>query len=170
MEQSIRALSEQIKLLSIVPPVPHSNLPTRSSPGAPSSGQFGSSNMMQMGPMHHRQPPQIPGITGQHQNFSAFQQPTPPSSQWYGSPVTSHHSSHSQMQAISQSPSSQTTSGRTEDWDDTYLAVLGTQDLKQLRELLARSSPDVVMPNSGNGPLSQAVMLTLVHRVRKINL
>ena len=55
---------------------------------------------------------------------------------------------------------------RTEEWDDTYLAVLGMQDVKQLRELLARSNPEVVMPTNGPGPLSQAVVLTLVHRVR----
>ena len=53
-----------------------------------------------------------------------------------------------------------------EEWDDTYLAVLAAQDSRQLRELLARTNPDLVMPLSGNGPLSQAVVLTLVHRVR----
>jgi hypothetical protein len=51
-------------------------------------------------------------------------------------------------------------------WDDTYLAVLGTQDNRQLRELLARSNPEVIMPLKGQSPLSQAVILTLVHRVR----
>ena len=51
-------------------------------------------------------------------------------------------------------------------WDDSYLNVLGTQDTRQLRELLARSNPDVVMPLKGQSPLSQAVILTLVHRVR----
>lgn len=54
---------------------------------------------------------------------------------------------------------------QTEEWDDTYLAVLGTQDIRQLRELLAQSNPDVVMPSNGPSPLSQAVVLTLVHRV-----
>jgi hypothetical protein len=51
-------------------------------------------------------------------------------------------------------------------WDDTYLAVLGTQDTRQLRELLSRSNPEVIMPLKGQPPLSQAVILTLVHRVR----
>ena len=54
---------------------------------------------------------------------------------------------------------------QTEEWDDTYLATLGSQDIRQLRELLARSNPEVVMPLNGNSPLSQAVVLTLVHRV-----
>jgi hypothetical protein len=54
---------------------------------------------------------------------------------------------------------------KSEDWDETYLAVLGTQDSRQLRELLARSNPELVMPLNGTGPLSQAVILTLLHRV-----
>lgn len=58
-----------------------------------------------------------------------------------------------------------------EDWADTYLAVLGTQDLRtKLRELLARSSPVVSMPASGAGPLSLAitVIFALVRRVSTI--
>jgi hypothetical protein len=43
--------------------------------------------------------------------------------------------------------------------------VLGTQEARQLRELLARSNPEIVMPLNGPGPLSQAVILTLLHRV-----
>jgi len=43
--------------------------------------------------------------------------------------------------------------------------VLGTQDIRQLRELLARSNPEGVMPLKGQPPLSQAVILTLVHRL-----
>lgn len=46
------------------------------------------------------------------------------------------------------------------------MAVLGTQDPKQLRELLARSSPEVVMPMDRKGPLSMAVILSILHRVR----
>jgi len=52
-----------------------------------------------------------------------------------------------------------------EEWDDTYLAVLGTQDPRQLRELLSRSNPEIVLPLKGSGPLSQAVVLTLLHRL-----
>jgi hypothetical protein len=43
--------------------------------------------------------------------------------------------------------------------------VLSTQDLRQLRELLARSNPEVIMPLNTTPPLSQAVILTLVHRL-----
>jgi hypothetical protein len=54
---------------------------------------------------------------------------------------------------------------KTENWDETYVEVLGTQDPRQLRELLARSNPEVIMPLNAHGPLSQAVVLTLIHRV-----
>jgi hypothetical protein len=49
------------------------------------------------------------------------------------------------------------------------MSVLGNQDLRQLRELLARSTPEVILPSSGKGPLSQAVVLTLIHRVRLVS-
>ena len=38
-------------------------------------------------------------------------------------------------------------------WDDTYLTVLGTQRLRQLRELLARSNPEVIMPLTPDNPI-----------------
>ena len=61
-------------------------------------------------------------------------------------------------------PTQQTPS--TPMWDDTYAALLGTQDTRQLHELLARLNPEVVMPLEGQSPLSQGVMiLTLVHTV-----
>lgn len=40
--------------------------------------------------------------------------------------------------------------------------------MRQLRELLARSNPEVILPSSGKGPLSQAVVLTLIHRLASI--
>jgi len=52
-----------------------------------------------------------------------------------------------------------------EDWDERYLTVLSEQDLSRLRALLARSNPEVVMPLNSTPPLSQAVIMTLVHRL-----
>ena len=99
-------------------------------------------------------------------NFpTTFQPPPPPlHSQWHQSIPTTHATppvvAGPQTQQAAQQPPA-----RSDEWDDTYLAVLGSQDLKQLRELLARSNPEVIMPTNGPGPLSQAVVLTLVHRV-----
>ena len=42
------------------------------------------------------------------------------------------------------------------------------QDLGQLRELLARSDPEVIMPLSSTPPLSQTVILTLLHRLAAV--
>ena len=101
--------------------------------------------------------------------YPSFQTQTVPSSAmhgpWYGAPAPAPPPVGPSMapppppQAVQQPPP------KTEEWDDTYLAVLGMQDVMQLRELLARSNPEVVMPSNGPGPLSQAVVLTLVHRV-----
>lgn len=110
---------------------------------------------------HHRSG----NMTSMSTNYpSSFQQP--PSSlhnQWYGPglPTSQPPVQSSTAQTVVQQPPAP----RKDEWDDTYLAVLGTQDLKQLRELLARSNPEVIMPSSGTGPLSQAVILTLVHRL-----
>ena len=53
----------------------------------------------------------------------------------------------------------------SEDWDESYLTVLSANNWRQLRELLARSNPEVVMPLSSTPPLSQVVILTLVWRL-----
>lgn len=53
-----------------------------------------------------------------------------------------------------------------EDWDDIFLATLQSHDPRQLRDLLARCNPDVIMPVKRElTPISQAVVLTLIHRV-----
>jgi len=46
-----------------------------------------------------------------------------------------------------------------------YLDVLTSQDPTRLRSLLSRTNPEVVVPLSGTPLVSQAVILTLVHRV-----
>jgi hypothetical protein len=55
---------------------------------------------------------------------------------------------------------------KPEQWDEAYLSVLQTQDGKKLQDLLARTNPEVIMPLNGPCLVSQAVILTLVHRVR----
>jgi hypothetical protein len=54
---------------------------------------------------------------------------------------------------------------KADQWDEIYLGVLHTQEPSKLRDLLAHSNPDVIMPLSGQALVSQAVILTLVHRV-----
>ncbi|EUC64992.1 WD40 repeat-containing nuclear protein, putative [Rhizoctonia solani AG-3 Rhs1AP] len=158
MEISIRNLTDQVKALSMAV---HSQT-TRNSPG-PS-----------MQPSHMRgasipsplssigQPPSYGPQQQQQQQQQTYQQPQP----------QQHQQSYNQwMQPQQQQPQQQSQQQpqqpRSEDWDDTFLGVLSTQDHGKLRELLARCNPEVIMPSSGNGqsPLSQAVVLTLIHRL-----
>lgn len=168
MDQTIRGLSEQIKFMTMNMPAmnhPQTSLPPRGSPSSTSSNFAGQSPMNQS---HHRSGT----LPSMGPTYPSFQQQGPPPSAmhgpWYGpgsgmpGPTQPVVPSMANQQPIAQPP----VVPKTEEWDDTYLAVLGTQDLKQLRELLARSNPEVIMPTSGAGPLSQAVILTLVHRVR----
>jgi hypothetical protein len=160
LEQSVRTLSEQIKFLSINTGMSLQQPPMRNSP-APVSGANPMASFGQQQTFRHAGPPvNVPQIYGPP--------PPPPAQQsgmqgsWFSSGLPAPQASHPALPP----PTQQTPPAPSEEmWDDTYLAVLGTQDLRPLRELLARSNPEVVMPLKGQSPLSQAVILTLVHRV-----
>lgn len=178
LEQSVRLLSDRIKYLTMnVPsmPAPQLSAPPaqRGSPASLGGSQLGQGSMGQnlrhptLQPLSQPQPPS--SYAPQHSSFAPQQQQQqqqpPPSahSQWFGPNIAAPQASH----PVAPPPTHQPTPplAANEEWDDTYLAVLGSQDTRQLRELLARSNPEIVMPSSGTGPLSQAVVLTLVHRV-----
>ncbi|KAG9015018.1 hypothetical protein FRB94_007090 [Tulasnella sp. JGI-2019a] len=59
----------------------------------------------------------------------------------------------------------ESTPQRSEDWDSTFLNTLGQNDHKQIRELLSRTPPDSVFPVGQVSPLSQTVILALIHRL-----
>ncbi|KAI0306774.1 hypothetical protein B0F90DRAFT_1808391 [Multifurca ochricompacta] len=145
LEQSVRTLSDQIKFLSINIGTPFQQPQVRNSPG-PVTGAGTMVPFGQQPPFRHAGPPV---------NVNVPQMAVVP----VGYPRS--QASHPALPP----PTQQTPPAPSEEWDDTYLAVLGTQDLRQLRELLARSNPEVVMPLKGSSPLSQAVILTLVHRL-----
>ncbi|KAI8998769.1 hypothetical protein BD414DRAFT_476045 [Trametes punicea] len=179
LEQSVRVLSEQVKFLSMNAPSSSfgHTMPSRSSPG-PSTNTMLPQNQL---PQLLRQPNLAPPMN-QPTSYQphAFPQPPPQPQQppamhgpWFGPNIAAPQASHptAPPPLPQQPPLSRATppaSGQPEEWDDAYLAVLGAQDTRQLRELLARSNPEVVMPLTGPGPLSQAVMLTLVHRLSTI--
>ncbi|THG95333.1 hypothetical protein EW026_g6298 [Hermanssonia centrifuga] len=179
LEQSVRLLSEQVKYLTInIGPNAQSNLPipTRSSPGPSSGGQHPQNNLNLNQLLRH---PNMPPVNQQpssypqsHGSFPQQQQPSAPThGPWFGPNIAAPQASHP---AAPPPVPTQASHARTppmappEEWDDTYLAVLGSQDTRQLRELLARSNPEVVMPMQGHCPLSQAVVLTLVHRLSAV--
>ncbi|KAH8107309.1 hypothetical protein DFH11DRAFT_1691777 [Phellopilus nigrolimitatus] len=161
MDQAIRTLSEQVKFMTMNMPTmsamnhpSSSSMPSRTSPGS-SSSAF-SAGQSPMGQQHHRSNNLPPMGSSYPPSYQQAQAP-PPSSLHKQCPLSQQMT----QQSILPTPPAP----KTEEWDDTYLAVLGTQDLKQLRELLARSNPEAIMPSNGAGPLSQAVILTLVHRL-----
>ncbi|TFK54827.1 hypothetical protein OE88DRAFT_1622996 [Heliocybe sulcata] len=171
LEQSVRVLSDQIKYLSLnasLAPAPtHHALQNRSSP-VPSSSQ---SNLSQYSQPHLRQPSlqSLPQPSIYPQSHGPYQPPPPSTMQgsWYPPPIAAPQASHPVAPPPAAPPVAlgQTPPVQNEEWDDTYLAVLGTQDPRQLRELMARSNPEIIMPLTGPTPLSQAVVLTLVHRL-----
>ena len=162
LEQTVRSLAEQMRMLS------HNSVaPSRTSPsgtGGQNQGTLSQLLRQQTLPPPVAQPP----YAGQHGSYQGPQMPASMQQPWFSQNIAAPQASHPTappplppQQTLRTSPPTQ-----TEEWDDTYLAVLGTQDARQLRELLARSNPEIVMPMKGPGPLSQAVVLTLVHRVR----
>lgn len=168
LEHSVRILSDQVKFLTMNATNPH-RLPSGTSPvsnisSIPSQSIHRQANLPTSTQTAYTTQP-LSGYTQQTQ--------APPNySSWYSSPnIAAPQASHPIAPPPPPPPlasSQRSPPAQTEEWDDTYLAVLGTQDPKQLRELLARSSPEVVMPLNAPGPLSQAVVLTLLHRVRLI--
>jgi len=181
LEHSVRVLSDQVKFLTMNapnvagPPSHHQQHQQQqhqqpqhqqhpSSPGP--SGQYIQGNQMNQG--HLRQPPVSQASSNYSQTIPQQSQPTGIHGQWFSSGIAAPQASHPLAPPPPPPPQKRQTSppaAPLEEWDDTYLAVLGTQDPRQLRELLSRSNPEIVLPLKGSGPLSQAVVLTLLHRL-----
>ena len=184
LEQSVRMLSDQVKFLSMnVPAAGPSQIREPIGPPPPQMNQG------TMGPLPRQAnlPPMNQPPAGYGQSHGPYQQqphpPPPPQQQpppqqmsmhgqpWFNPSIAAPQASHpTAPPPLSQSAQSMVRStpptAQNEEWDETYLAVLGTQDTRQLRELLARSPPEVIMPSNAPSPLSQAVILTIIiHRV-----
>lgn len=172
-------MSDQVKFLTLnsTTSIVNTSHQARSSPAPSTSGNI--SQLLRhpnLPPVNQPQTSYQQPLQQQYQQQQQQQQQPPTHAPWFTSNIVAPQASHPtapppvpaqapQQQMMRQSPPVQ-----NEEWDDTYLAVLGSQDSRQLRELLARSNPDAIMPMKGNGPLSQAVVLTLVHRVRSSSL
>ncbi|KIJ37730.1 hypothetical protein M422DRAFT_33619 [Sphaerobolus stellatus SS14] len=165
MEHSIRMLSDQVKMLTLNAPLGAMQPRGTASPGSSTgTGSHGHGGI----PAHLRQAPHTMGSHPQYAPPSGSygpQQAPPPGQNWYSSgslPTQATPPSNvSNVNMTSQS-------SKTEEWEEVFMTVLGSQDLRQLRELLARSNPEVILPSSGKTPLSQAVVLTLIHRLASI--
>ena len=123
---------------------------------------------------HRQQNTSQPSQAPTNYSLGSYQQqsqPPPPPvmhGPWYGAGIAAPQASH--PATLPQPPPSQTQPERTppikpEQWDEIYLGVLHTQDASKLRELLSHTNPELIMPLNGPSLVSQAVILTLVHRV-----
>ena len=168
LEQTVKMLSEQVKYLALnnsVSNTPSHMLPSRGSPAPPAP-----TNQQQSGLVNqYRHQGQLPAQqSGYSQQHGGYQQTLPPPpvlhnpQAWFNANIAAPQASHPTAPPPVQT---HTPPAPTEEWDESYLAVLGTQDLRQLKDLLARSNPEVTMPLGSTPPLSQAVILTLVHRL-----
>jgi len=167
LEQSVRSLSDQVKYLSL-----NANMSARRSSTPPSGAVVPYNQQSQ--PSHIRQQPAQIAYGPMPPPPQQLAPPPPPmqniqnmqnmQSTWFQPSMPAPQASHPAV-LPPPAPAHHTPPAQSEEWDDTYLAVLGLQDPRQLRDLLSRSNPDVVMPLKGQPPLSQAVILTLVHRV-----
>lgn len=139
---------------------------------APQSQNSPSSSHSQPNPHLRQLPPPAPvtsNYPGGHGNFPQ-QQVAPPvlPPTWFTSGIAAPQASHPATipQAPQQPPQSERTPPiKPEQWDEIYLGVLHTQDASKLRDLLSHTNPEIIMPLNGQPLVSQAVILTLVHRV-----
>ena len=176
----MRALSDQVKFLSLSatappPPIHHiqpSQQPQNTAAGPPVPQQAN------INPPHLRSaniPPANPPVPSYTQPHAPFQQQPvqpPPAlqQQWYN-PIAAPQASHPAQipqASIAQPQQERTPPLKPDQWDENYLGVLHSQDPNKLRELLARTNPDLVFPLNGVALVSQAVILTLIHRLSAI--
>ncbi|KAF8630365.1 hypothetical protein AX15_002929 [Amanita polypyramis BW_CC] len=175
LEHMVRSLTDQVKFLSLntSPGGIHlqQSQPSHNSPG-PAVTQMQSN----LGQAHLRQP-NIPTTVQPTSAYSKFpqqpqQQPMIHTS-WFPSGIAAPQASHPatiphppphqpQPQSISQERSPPV---KHDQWDEIYLNVLQTQDAGKLRDLLSHTSPELIMPLNGPSLVSQAVILTLIHRL-----
>ncbi|KZT56715.1 hypothetical protein CALCODRAFT_517943 [Calocera cornea HHB12733] len=182
LEQQFIQLSEQLRGISLqVKP------PSRSQGGTPthtpSHLRNSGNSIMPMGP-----PPSLPQLLQNApwqqavQNSQSQQMPPqfqpgpvygPSGGNQYGPPAAPQQQPMQQQQREQniqmpqpQQPPSQVLGFRPEDWDEAFLTVLTSGETRQLRELLSKCNADIIMPANGQaGPLSQAVILTIVTRL-----
>ncbi|KAJ6618338.1 hypothetical protein B0H10DRAFT_2030437 [Mycena sp. CBHHK59/15] len=179
LEHTVRTLTEQVKFLSMNPPGPvlhqfqQQPQQVRNSPG-PSVQHAQPGGMSQPHMRQQNVPP-----AAQPQNYPPnFQQPPhiPPVLQhptWYvpppiAAPQASHPATMPQPPPQQSQQQDRTPPIKADQWDEIYLGVLHTQDATKLRELLSHTNPELIMPLNGPTLVSQAVILTLVHRLSAV--
>lgn len=171
LEHTVRSLSDQVKYMTMNSSGGGIHLqqsqPSHNSPG-PAVSQMQSN-------LGHRQPNITTGVQAAS-SYSKYpqqsqQQPVMHPS-WFPSSIAAPQASHPAtipqppppppLQPIAQD---RTPPVKHDQWDEVYLNVLQSQDAGKLRDLLTHTNPEVIMPLNGPSLVSQAVILTLIHRV-----
>ncbi|KAJ3815773.1 hypothetical protein EV368DRAFT_44285 [Lentinula lateritia] len=178
LERNVRALSDQVKFMSMnltgsalhqiqhqqpVHGSPASGMPSQLPPQLPShlSSQHSSQKMTS----------QLPPSYSMGNQGSSYPPPqaVQPQPQWYNHPIAAPQASHPAVPPPPAHPQSQPSPSIPPDqWDEMYLSVLHTQDTNKLKELIVSTDPELIIPLNGTPLVSQAVILTLVHRLSSI--
>ncbi|KAF9452878.1 hypothetical protein P691DRAFT_803161 [Macrolepiota fuliginosa MF-IS2] len=184
LEHTVRTLSDQVKFLSLNTTGSIHHLPPSSqshnSPGslAPVQGPHGQSHLRQqqniqsVNPSAQTYPHPYPQQQQSAPAPAPHQQPPAMHNTWFPPTIAAPQASH--PATIPQPPPAQQPQERStppikpDEWDEVYLGVLQTQDAAKLQDLLVHTNPDLIMPLSGPCLVSQAVILTLVHRLSAV--
>jgi hypothetical protein len=116
-------------------------------------------------PLQQNMPPPPP-VPSHYANFQQPSQPPVLPANWFASTIAAPQASHpATMPQAPQPQQERTPPIQADQWDELYLSVLSSQDPSKLRDILSRTNPELIMPSNGTPLVSQAVILTLVHRV-----
>ena len=165
MELSIRALNDQVKILtSQLVVAPYHLYPTPQSEGHPPTPMDTVSNWRQMTPIANPDTPPSPlhsvltpdeqlqeilptPISPQHQPLQQLQMP----------PFQAQQPAPPRAQSPRDTP--------TEDWEKVFLQVFSSPDSRTLIKTLAHCPAEQVMPLDGPLLVSQTVLLSIIHKV-----
>ncbi|ESK88309.1 wd40 repeat-containing nuclear protein [Moniliophthora roreri MCA 2997] len=170
LQRTVQALSDQVKYLSLnhtgsaihhiqQAPQPHHGSPANSGPSNMSQSHLRQQNVQTSLPP--------PSSQVSSNNYSGPPQQSMLNQPWYSTNIAAPQASHPATIPPPPPPpqTERTPPIKPEQWDEIYLGVLHTQDASKLRDLLAHTNPELIMPLNGQVLVSQAVILTLVHRL-----
>jgi uncharacterized protein YukE len=177
LEHTVRTLSEQVKYLSMgsLHHLPQSQQ-AQNSPGPHIQPPQAAMAQPHLRAQQNMPPPSTQAPAGYGMSSGSFpqQQQPPPVMHptWFPTSIAAPQASHPATlpQPPPQAPAQQDRSPpiKNEQWDELYLSVLHTQDASKLRDLLSRTNPEQIMPLNGTPLVSQAVVLTLIHRLSAV--
>ncbi|KAK7049242.1 hypothetical protein VNI00_005843 [Paramarasmius palmivorus] len=180
LQRTVQALSDQVKYMSLnqtgsaLHHIQQAPQPHHGSPAGSGSSNINQSHLRQPNVQANLPPPSTQVSPNNYSvPHGTYPPPPPPQVQpqqsmlshpWLSNNIVAPQASHPAIPPPA--PQAERTPPiKPEQWDEIYLGVLHTQDATKLRDLLAHTNPEVIMPLQGQVLVSQAVILTLVHRL-----